>query len=215
MISFDNISKRYRPDEVPVFDGFSEYIEEGEFILLTGKSGSGKSTLIKMLLKETTPDSGRIVFNGTDISGIAEKDIPFYRRGLGVIFQDFRLFNEYTVYGNLELTLSLTGGNRKESERRITNILKLLGIDRMFKRYPYELSGGEQQKVCMARALINDPKVLLADEPTGNLDPASTEEIIKLLELVHRHGTTVIMATHDYETASSLVDEGRRISLDK
>ncbi|MCR4591182.1 MAG: ATP-binding cassette domain-containing protein [Lachnospiraceae bacterium] len=214
MISFENVYKRYKADDDYVFQGFSEYIEEGEFIILTGKSGSGKSTLIRMLLKETEPDLGTITVNGRDLSAIADKDIPFYRRGIGVIFQDFRLFDEYTVYGNLELTLSLTVGRGKETEQRITNILKLLNIDRLFKRYPKELSGGEKQKVCMARALINDPMVLLADEPAGNLDPKSSEEIVKLLELVHRHGTTVVMATHDYDTAASIVSDGRRISLD-
>ena len=130
------------------------------------------------------------------------------------LFQDFRLFNEYTVFGNLELTLNITGGKIRDTEKRITDILKLLGIDRLFRRYPHELSGGEKQKVCMARAIINDPKILLADEPTGNLDPSSSEEIFKLLELIHRHGTTVVMATHDFKTADSLIQKGRMVSLD-
>ena len=211
MISIDNVYKRFGDETV--FSGFTEHIDEGEFVFLTGESGSGKSTLIRMLLMETEPDSGSITVNGQVLSDIPEKDIPYYRRSIGVIFQDFRLFDDYTVYGNLDLTLSLTSGRGKETEMRITNILKLLGIDRLFKRYPKELSGGEKQKVCMARALINDPKVLLADEPTGNLDPGSSGEIIRLLELIHRHGTTVIMATHDYENARKFIKEGRRIEI--
>ncbi len=213
MVIFENVYKRYPEDVKPVFEGFNEYIEDGEYIILTGESGKGKSTLIKMLLKETEPDSGTITVNGKDISGISRSELPFYRRSIGVIFQDFRLFDEYTVFGNLELSLTLTGGGGKAAEKRITDILKLLGIDRMYKRFPRELSGGEQQKVCMARALINDPVILLADEPTGNLDPSSSEEVVKLLELVHRHGTTVIMATHDYDLVSSVVKDGRRIEL--
>ena len=214
MVVFENVCKRYREDDSPVFQNFSESIEEGEFLILTGKSGSGKSTLISMLLKETEPDSGRIVVNGRDISGIGQSEIPFYRRSLGVIFQDFRLFDDYTVFGNLEVALALTGGDRSNAERRVTDILKLLKIDRLFRRYPGELSGGEKQKVCMARALINDPMVLLADEPTGNLDPSSSAEIMKLLELVHRRGKTVIMATHDIATAEEHIKTGRTLSLD-
>ena len=213
MVTFENVYKKYNEDEKPVFQDFSETIEEGEFIILTGESGKGKSTLIRMFLKEIAPDSGRITVNGKDISLIPRNEIPFYRRSIGVIFQDFKLFDEYTVFGNLELALTLTGSAGRDTEKRITDILKLLGIDRMYKRYPKELSGGEQQKVCMARALINDPIMLLADEPTGNLDPASSEEIVKLMELVHRHGTTVIMATHDYGLVREVVKDGRQIPL--
>ncbi|MCR5775340.1 MAG: ATP-binding cassette domain-containing protein [Lachnospiraceae bacterium] len=214
MIEFKNVTKTYDMAYGPVFDGFSEFIKRGEFVLVTGKSGSGKSTLIKMLLKETEPDSGSITVDGRDLSGISRGDIPSYRRGIGVVFQDFRLFDDYSVYGNLELVLSLTGGSRKDAEQRITSILKVMGIDRLYKRYPRELSGGEKQKVCMARALINAPSVLLADEPTGNLDPASSAEIFKLLELAHRQGTTVVMATHDLDTAERFATSGRRIDLD-
>ncbi len=214
MIDLVDIHKTYDETEGPVFDGFSAHIERGEFILVVGKSGSGKSTLIKMLLKEVEPDSGKIIVDGNDLSKITRNQIPVYRRGIGVVFQDFRLFDDYTVYGNLELVLSITGGSMKDSEQRITNILKLMGVDRLYKRYPKELSGGEKQKVCMARALINSPSVLLADEPTGNLDPSSSAEIFKLLELAHRHGTTVVMATHDLATADRLSTTCRRVDLD-
>ncbi|MCR5747417.1 MAG: ATP-binding cassette domain-containing protein [Lachnospiraceae bacterium] len=214
MIIFKDVNKSYDKDDKPVFENFNEKIEDGEFILVIGKSGSGKSTLIKMLLKETEPDSGIIEVNKKLLSDIPASGIPQYRRGIGVVFQDFRLFDEYTVYGNLEVVFSLTGGPHKEAESRITNLLKLLGIDHLHKRYPRELSGGEKQKVCMARALINSPYVLLADEPTGNLDPKASAEIFKLLELIHRQGTTVIMATHDMTTASKLSISARTIDLD-
>ncbi len=214
MIDFSNVSKIYRETDGPVFEGFSEHIDRGEFVLVTGKSGSGKSTLIKMLLKETEPDSGDITVDGKLLSQIPASEIPAYRKGLGVVFQDFRLFDDYSVFGNLEVVLSLTGGSMRDAERRITHILRFLGIDRLHKRYPKELSGGEKQKVCMARALINDPAVLLADEPTGNLDPSSSADIFRLLELVHRQGTTVVMATHDLATAERLATTSRRIDLD-
>ena len=218
MIIFQDVYKQYPQDEgdpVQVFSGFSEQIEDGEFVLIPGESGSGKSTLLKLLLKETEADRGTIVVDGKRLSDIDPGQIPYYRRGIGVIFQDFRLFEEYTVYGNLELVLSLTGGGGRKDSMRITHILKLLGIDRLHRRYPSELSGGEKQKVCMARALINTPKLLLADEPTGNLDPESSAEIIKLLEVAHRQGITVVMATHDLETCKRVQAADRNINLDE
>lgn len=213
MIDFVNVTKSY-DKEGPVFDGFSEHIEKGEFVLVTGVSGSGKSTLIKMLLKETEPDEGSITVDGRLLSGISRNDIPDYRKSIGVVFQDFRLFDDYSVYGNLEVVLSLTGGSMRDAESRITHILRLMGIDHLHKRFPRELSGGEKQKVCMARAILNSPSVLLADEPTGNLDPSSSAEIFRLMELIHRQGTTIVMATHDLSTADRLATSSRRIDLD-
>ena len=215
MIIIKDVYKKYEGEPVPVFRRLNEKIGDGEFVLLTGKSGSGKSTLIKLLLKETEPDSGEIIVDGKLLSDIGPSDIPYYRRGIGAVFQDFRLFEDYTAYGNLELVLSLTGGKSSDTETKISNILRLLGIDRLHRRFPSELSGGEKQKVCMARALINMPRILLADEPTGNLDPASSEEIIKLLEVAHRQGITVIMATHDLNTCMRLNTADRRIDLDE
>ena len=214
MIDLKDVSITYDETEGPVFDDFSQHIDRGEFILVTGKSGSGKSTLIKLLLKEIEPDSGSITVDGQDLSSITRSRIPAYRRSIGVVFQDFRLFDDYTVFGNLEVVMSLTGAPMKDSEQRITNMLKLMGVDRLYKRYPKELSGGEKQKVCMARALINSPSVLLADEPTGNLDPASSKEIFRLLEVAHRQGITVVMATHDLATADKLSPTCRRVDLD-
>ncbi|MCR5790497.1 MAG: ATP-binding cassette domain-containing protein [Lachnospiraceae bacterium] len=215
MILFDNVFKQYDNYHKPVFAHFSERIEDGEFVLVTGESGSGKSTLIKLLLKEIEPDRGEIFVNGKRLTEIPRAQIPYYRRGIGVVFQDFRLFEEYTVFGNLELVLGLTGARGKDAELKITHILKLLGIDRLHRRFPSELSGGEKQKVCMARALINMPKILLADEPTGNLDPESSAEIIKLLSVANKQGITVIMATHDLETCRRLIEEDHRINLDE
>ncbi|MBR1876554.1 MAG: ATP-binding cassette domain-containing protein [Lachnospiraceae bacterium] len=212
-IGFESVKKSYDTDQGPVFDGLDLDISEGEFILLTGKSGSGKSTVLKLILKETEPDGGRITVNGKDISGIGPKDVPEYRRNIGMIFQDFRLFRDYSVYENLEMVYIMTGGRKKEAEKKITDTLTMLGIDHLHKRRPDELSGGETQKICMARALMTNPVILLADEPTGNLDPVSSGEIIKLMELIHRHGTTVVMATHDLDTVSLLENSARRIDL--
>lgn len=214
MIIFDRVSKQYEGEASPVFKEFSERIEDGEFIVLQGKSGMGKTTLIRLITKETEPDSGEITVGRYRLSDIKRNRIPEYRREIGVIFQDFRLFGDYTVYGNLELTLSLTGCDRRSAEEKITHVLTMMGIDHLHKRYPKELSGGEQQKVCMARAIINNPMVVLADEPTGNLDPASSAEIAELLSIIHRQGITVIMATHDMTTVKALKDKVRVISLD-
>lgn len=213
MIRFTNVCKTYDASEGPVFSDFNACIERGEFILVTGKSGSGKTTLIRMLLKEIEPDDGEIEVDKRNLSDIKAPDIPAYRRGIGTVFQDFRLFDDYTVYANLEIVLSLTGGSVRDAEQRITHILRMMGVDHLHRRYPGELSGGEKQKVCMARALINSPRILLADEPTGNLDPASSAEIFKLFELVHRQGTTIVMATHDLTTAERFASTGRRIEL--
>lgn len=215
MIRIEGLKKRYRDSEIPVFDGFNEKIADGEMIFLTGCSGSGKTTLLRILLKETEPDEGEVFVGKYRLSDIPHTKIPYYRREIGVVFQDFRLFEDRTVYGNLEFVLSLTGTGKKAAEKKITSVLTMLGIDRLHKRLPRELSGGEKQKVCMARAIINNPIVLLADEPTANLDAESSEEIMRLLEIVHRQGITVILATHDYETAQNVIKHGRRINLDE
>ncbi|MCR4909368.1 MAG: ATP-binding cassette domain-containing protein [Lachnospiraceae bacterium] len=213
MIEFSHVGKSY--GDLTVFRDFNERIEDGELVIITGKSGSGKTTIMNLLLKEIEPDTGKIYLKRRCLSDVKTSEIPFYRRDIGVVFQDFKLFDDRTVYGNLEVVRNLTGGNRKETERRITSVLTMMGIDRLHKRRPKELSGGEKQKVCMARAIINNPAVLLADEPTGNLDPESSAEVMKLLELIHRQGTTILLATHDFKTAESLLSRGRRIDLDQ
>ncbi|WP_051464972.1 cell division ATP-binding protein FtsE [Butyrivibrio sp. FCS014] len=214
MILFSHVTKSYVTEDgrTLVYRDFSEEIEDGEFVVLTGESGSGKTTLIRMLLKEVEPDSGTIMVDGRDIGKIPARDIPFYRRGIGVIFQDFKLIQNKSVYDNLVMAILATGGSYAGAEKKIVNVLTMLGIDNLHKRFPKEISGGEQQKVCLARAIINNPKVLLVDEPTGNLDPTSSMEINRLLDVVNAQGITIVMASHDIEAALS---EGRRrIDLD-
>ncbi|MBP3273988.1 MAG: ATP-binding cassette domain-containing protein [Butyrivibrio sp.] len=208
------MTKKYENEDgkVLVYEDFSEEIGKGEFVVLTGESGSGKTTLIKMLLKETEPDSGTIFVDGKDISKIGRKDIPFYRRSIGVLFQDFRLIQESSVYDNLMSAILATGGSYKEAEKKIVDVLTMLGIDSLHKRFPKQMSGGEQQKVCLARAIINNPGILLVDEPTGNLDPSSSAEINRLLDVVNGQGITIVMATHDIAAAER--PGRRRIDLD-
>ena len=214
MISFSNVCKEYTTEDgnILVYRNFSEEIQDGEFVVLTGESGSGKTTLLKMLLKEIEPDQGSIIVDGENLGKIKRKNIPFYRRKIGVVFQDFRLIQELSVYDNLLTAILATGGSSKEAEKKIVDVLTMLGIDSLHKRLPKEMSGGQQQKVCLARAIINNPKYLLVDEPTGNLDPASSAEIIRLLDIIHDHGITVIMATHDMSVLT--VKDKRQISLD-
>ena len=215
MIEIKHMGYAYPDSETRVFTDFSAHVEKGEFVLVTGKSGSGKTTLIHLLMKEIEGYTGSIAVDGTELSDIGRKDIPVFRRKIGVVFQDAKLFDDYSVYGNLELVLSMTGLKKSQIDSRITSVLKLLGIDRLYKRYPKELSGGEMQKVCMARALINYPLIILADEPTGNLDPDASQEIFRLLEIIHRQGTTVVMVTHDFGTADRIHATHRVIELEQ
>lgn len=215
MISFSHVSKEYTTEDNinRVYDDFCEEIQDGEFVVLTGESGCGKTTLIKMLLKEIEPESGTIYVDGKDISKIRKNEIPYYRRGIGVLFQDFRLIQEESVYDNLVNAILATGGSGKDANTKIVNVLTMLGIDGLHKRFPREMSGGEQQKVCLARAIINHPKILLVDEPTGNLDPDASQEINRLLDVIHDQGVTVVMATHDLSAADK---PGRRhVNLDE
>lgn len=204
MIQFAHVTKQYEGEPEPVFEDFSAVIEDGEFILLTGESGVGKSSFIRLLLKEVPATSGEIVVLDQKLSALSDKQIPFYRRKLGVVFQDPRLIPGQTAYQNVELARRIVGGTKKENRRVITSLFVLLGITHLYNRYPEELSGGEKQKVCLARALVNFPAVLLADEPTGNLSPSESRELMQLFELVHRQGITVIVATHDRESARGL-----------
>ncbi len=213
MIDIKQMGMIYPGAEHPVFKDLNIQIDRGEFVLITGKSGSGKTTLIHLLMKELTGYTGSIRVDGMELEEIDEKIIPLFRRKIGVVFQDAKLFNDFSVYGNLELILSMMNVKRSQIERRIISVLKLLRIEHLHKRYPRELSGGETQKVCMARAIINYPPVLLADEPTGNLDPAASEEIFRLLEIIHRQGTTVVMVTHDFGTAERIHTTHRMIRL--
>ncbi len=205
MIQFAHVTKQYEGEEHPVLQDFCEVIQTGEFVLLTGESGIGKSTCIRLLLKETEPTSGEIRVLDQKLGELSAKQLPLYRRKLGVVFQEYYLIPEQTVYKNVELARLIAGGTKKSNRTVITSLFSLLGITHLYNRFPRELSGGEKQKVCLARALVNYPEILLADEPTGNLSPGESIELMKLFELVHRQGITVIVATHDKESAQGLV----------
>lgn len=215
MITFSHVYQKYntKDETVPVYSDFCEVIQDGEFVVLTGESGSGKTTLLRMLMKEIEPDSGSINVDGQELSELKRREIPFYRRNIGMIFQDFRLIQQETVYDNLMMAILATGGSGRDGDSKISYVLAMLGIDHLHKRYPKELSGGEQQKVCLARAVINHPKILLADEPTGNLDPVSSAELIRLMEIINHRGTTIVMATHDHQ--ANRIKDRRKIDLDQ
>lgn len=204
MIRFMDVSAQYTEAREAVFEHWNETVGDGEFVLVTGESGAGKSTLVKLLLRELTPAAGRILVDGQDIAGLTRKQLPHYRRQFGVVFQDFRLIPRLNAYENVRLARVAAGGRERDADQMICSLFSLLGIEQLHKRYPAELSGGQQQKVCLARAMINHPKYLLADEPTGNLDPAAAREIMVFLELVKRQGTTVIAVTHDPAAAQGL-----------
>lgn len=202
MIILENITKSYTSSVV--FDKFSLHVEHGEFLFVTGESGSGKSTLIKLLTKETDVTEGRIFVDGKDLSKMKRREVPVYRRNLGIVFQDMKLLEDRTVFENLAFAREVIYGRRKDTSQRVASILTLLGLTRLHKRYPRQLSGGEKQKTVLARALMNDPAILLADEPTGNLDPDSSAEVMDLFEMVHKRGMTVLVATHDISQVERL-----------
>lgn len=202
MIILENVTKSYTSSVV--FDKFSLHVEHGEFLFVTGESGSGKSTLIKLLTKETDVTKGRILVDGKDLSKMKRREVPVYRRNLGIVFQDMKLLEDRTVFENLAFAREVIYGRRKDTSQRVASILPLLGLTRLHKRYPRQLSGGEKQKTVLARALMNDPAILLADEPTGNLDPDSSAEVMDLFEMVHKRGMTVLVATHDISQVERL-----------
>ncbi len=206
MIEFKNVTKSYSGN-VGLSD-VSISIGEGEFVFIVGPSGAGKSTFIKLLMKEIDPDKGKIFFEGRDITKLPKRLIPGLRRDLGIVFQDFRLLPKKTVYENVAFAMEAVHQKRKLIKKQVPHILKLVGISEQAKRYPHELSGGEAQRVAIARAIVNNPKVLIADEPTGNLDPEKSWEIMNLLEQINLRGTTVVMVTH----AKDIVDRmGKRV----
>ncbi len=212
MIEFSHVSKTYGAGSRAVKD-LNLTIRDGEFVFVVGRSGSGKSTLIKMLLKEVEPTRGRILVNDMDLGRMPRRYIPRYRRTLGVIFQDFRLLKDRTVFENVAFAQRVIGVPGRVIRESVPEMLRLVGLSAKYKAYPRQLSGGEQQRVAIARALINNPEVLLADEPTGNLDSFHTHEIMRLLEEINRRGTTVIAVTHSRE----MVDEmnKRVITMDR
>ena len=202
MITFENVSKRYSTGVEAVRDVSLE-IEKGEFAFIVGPSGCGKSTLMKMLLKEVEPTAGRIYINGKDITNLPKKKVPYLRRSMGIVFQDFRLLQDKTVYENVAYAMRVIETNSRIIRKQVPNALSLVGLLNKAKMYPNELSGGEQQRVAVARAIVNNPMMLIADEPTGNLDPDTAWEIMSLLNDINRRGTTVVVATH----AKEIVDK--------
>ena len=196
MIRLKDVEKTY-DNGTEALRGISFGIEDGEFVFLVGPSGSGKSTIIKLLTGEILPSSGRIMINGFSMSNISDRQIPYMRRTIGVIFQDFRLIGKKTVYDNLALAMRAVGASAREIRSRIPYVLELVGLAGKEDRYPDELSGGEQQRVAIARALVNNPSTIVADEPTGNLDPGRSLEIMTLLERINALGTTVVVVTHE------------------
>ncbi|HUZ20573.1 MAG TPA: cell division ATP-binding protein FtsE [Acidimicrobiales bacterium] len=212
MIRFDNVTKSYK-GAMPALRDISLEILKGEFVFLVGSSGSGKTTFLKLLLREELPDDGRIWVAGRDIGQLSQWRVPYLRRNLGCVFQDFRLLPNKTVAENVAFALEVIGRPRGQIKTQVTQVLELVGLGQKHERMPDELSGGEQQRVAIARAFVNRPLVLLADEPTGNLDPATSQGIMKLLDRINRTGTTVVMATHDV----GIVDTMRRrvVELDR
>ena len=205
VVDFRSVSKKYPSGDLGLEDA-TFAVQPGEFVFLVGSTGSGKSTIMRLLIKEIEPSYGAIAVAGRDLAGITRKKIPYYRRNLGVVFQDFKLLPSRTVYDNVAYALQVTGGTRRDVRDKVPDILRLTGLSTKLHSYPDQLSGGEQQRVSVARAFVNHPPLLLADEPTGNLDPDTSVGIMQLLYRINRTGTTVVVATHD----KTMVDRMRR-----
>lgn len=203
MIKLEHVSKTYSAG-IPALNDVSLNIEEGEFVFIVGNSGSGKSTLIKLLLKELEPTDGTIAIDGKKLNRIKRRQIPKFRRNIGVVFQDFRLLKDRNIYDNVAFAQKVIGESNRSIKKNVPTILSMVGLAAKYRSYPEQLSGGEQQRVAIARALINKPKILLADEPTGNLDAANAWEIMKLMEEINEQGTTVVVVTHNLEIVKSM-----------
>ena len=217
MVKFEGVTKKFGSSKA--LDDVSFDIEEGEFVFLTGHSGAGKTTLLKLLLRDLKPDSGKIIIDGVDIATLKKKEIPFYRRKLGIVFQDFKLLYDRTVAENVEIALDVAN-ETGDREKKIKEVLEEVGLDSKGHLFPKQLSGGELQRAVIARALISKPKLIIADEPTGNLDPVTSRQIVSLLDKTTEHGTTVIMATHNENIVNSLKRhvlnlKGGKLSSDK
>ncbi len=204
MLQFKNVTKIYDNTNVTALDDITLDIQKGEFVFLVGHSGAGKSTLIKLITAEEHPTSGEIIINDINVTELTPKEIPFYRRTLGMVFQDFRLLDNKTVMENVEFAMQVVGATRRQMRRRVPDVLGRVGLSGKARFYPNELSGGEQQRVAIARALANNPNLIIADEPTGNLDPDTSNEIMSYLEEINRSGTTVIVATHDKDIVNRM-----------
>lgn len=223
MIEFHGVTKSYqrlagRRAQILALDNLNLTVNQGEFVSLVGPSGAGKSTLIRLLIAEEKPEEGRILVARRDITKLTSRELPYYRRNIGVVFQDFRLLPNKTVWENIGFALEVSDAPNEEIRARVPKMLTLVGLADKGENYPHELSGGEKQRVAIARAMIHSPKILIADEPTGNLDPATTAEIIELLERINRSGTTVLLATHNKQVVDELkrrviaMEHGRVVS---
>ncbi|WP_132995066.1 cell division ATP-binding protein FtsE [Sporanaerobacter acetigenes] len=220
MIKFINVTKVYEDNGAKALSNINMFIEKGEFVFLVGPSGAGKSTIIKLLLKEIDPTSGTIILNDMDITKVKNRKVPYIRRNIGVVFQDFRLLPNKTVYENIAFAMEIIGCHPKEIRRRVPMVLSMVDLSGKAYCYPDQLSGGEHQRVAIARAIVNNPPVLIADEPTGNLDPDTAWEIMKIIKDINRRGTTVLMATHAKDIVNSMkrrviAIEGGRVVRDE
>lgn len=213
MIEFRNVSYKYKKSKI--LKNISLSIEDGEFVFVVGNSGSGKTTFIRLLMRELFADSGEILVDNRDLRTLKRRDLPYYRREIGVVFQDFKLLNDRSIYENIAFPLRVIGKAAAEIRSRTFELLTYVGLAERYRALPLELSGGERQRVAIARALVNRPKLILADEPTGNLDPGNSLNTMKLLEEINRNGTTVVVVTHNQELVNTLkkrvirIDEGR------
>lgn len=207
MLRMENVSKVYPGGSVALQD-VDIYIKPGEFVFVVGPSGAGKSTFIKMLFREVLPTTGSIFVNGVDILSLTPKEIPYMRRQLGIIFQDYRLLPDRTVYENVAFAMQVIETPHRKIKRRVLNVLDLVGLRHRANAYPNELSGGEQQRIAIARAIVNDPILVIADEPTGNLDPETSWDIMEIFKEINASGTTIVMATHDKEIVDAM---GKRV----
>ncbi|HHY78042.1 MAG TPA: cell division ATP-binding protein FtsE [Clostridiales bacterium] len=203
MIELVNVSKTFNNGH-KALKNINIKIDNGEFVFLVGPSGAGKSTLIKLLLKEIDPDDGKIIINGKDVTKLKRREIPYLRRSIGVVFQDFRLLPDKTVYENVAFAMEVTEASPKDIRRQVPIVLSLVGLSKKANLYPNQLSGGEQQRVSLARAIVNGPSILIADEPTGNLDPDTSWEVMKSLNEINHRGTTVLMATHAKDIVNAM-----------
>ena len=206
MIHLKDVTKIYKENNVLALDKVSLDIERGEFVFIVGTSGSGKSTLMKLLMHEEIATSGTVIVNGKDVTKLKASEVPYLRRKLGVIFQDYRLLEDKTVYENVAFAMQVIEAPRKIMQRSVNTVLDIVGLRDKFKSFPAQLSGGEQQRVAIARAIVNDPRIVIADEPTGNLDPETSWDIMDIFQRINAAGTTIVMATHD----KTIVDQMQR-----
>lgn len=218
MILLDRVTKNYKKRKIPALDRVNIHVEPKEFVIVVGQSGAGKSTLLKLLTREEKPTSGKIIVGGIDYERLRDKDVPALRRRIGVVFQDFKLLPNKTVFENVAFALEISGASNREIKYTVPKVLNIVGIKAKANSYPRELSGGEAQRVAIARAIVRQPKILIADEPTGNLDPKHAWDVIRVLEKINKYGTTVLLTTHNQEIVNKLkrrvitIKDGRVIS---